>query len=54
MSPLAIDLRLVPSLINISEWAKTYGAITEELKAEWERQQSERSLRPTNSFECDK
>jgi hypothetical protein len=50
---LALDLNLTHSLINIREWAATYGATVEELKTEWERQQSERSLKPSNSFETD-
>jgi hypothetical protein len=48
---LALDLGLTQALINVREWAATYGVSTEAFKTEWERQQSERSLKPSNSFE---
>ena len=32
-------------------WAATYGCLTEDVKAEFERQLSEASLRPNNSYE---
>ena len=48
---LALDLGLTPALINIREWASTYQVTTEQFMAEWQRQQSERSLKPSNSYE---
>jgi transposase-like protein len=48
---LALEIGVTPALINICEWAKTYGVSTEQFMAEWDRQLSERSLKPSNSFE---
>jgi hypothetical protein len=49
----ALDSGLTHSTIDVSAWAATYGISTEDFKIEWERQQSERSLSPDNSFEVE-
>lgn len=48
----AIAHRNTLSNINAHRWAETYApATTEDVKAEFEKQLSEASLRPSNSYE---
>jgi hypothetical protein len=52
---LGIGLGLTPATIDVCWWARTYPPATlEQLRIEWDRQLSEKSLRPTNQYECDK
>jgi hypothetical protein len=48
---LFLDRNLTLAQIDVPKWADTYNVTTAEFMAEVERQQSERSLAPTNTFE---